>query len=203
MGIADPIRVAELVMAAPDVDRDYFNLHAPELRKLTSGMTLYASSNDKAITVSRTLAGGIPRAGDVPAAGPVVIPGIETIDVSVVGNDLLGLNHDVFASTRQVMNDNRTAPKLNTPKVASPAPGGDLRNARGRDKSSILALWPMRVRSHGTFWTSGELTRADVPSGGIGEKQLVAIIAKLGEPFRAPAIEIWDRASRGGARAGL
>jgi esterase/lipase superfamily enzyme len=104
-GISDPLKIAELIMAAPDVDRDYFRQYAADLRKLTEGMTLYASSTDKAMTLSKTVAGGIPRAGDVPADGPIVVPGIDTIDVSAVGSDLLGLNHDVFASRRDVLND--------------------------------------------------------------------------------------------------
>lgn len=102
---SDPIRIAELIMAAPDLDRDYYQQNAAKIRKLASGMTLYASSSDKAMQASRSLAGGVPRAGDVPAAGPIVLAGIETIDVTSVGSDLLGLNHDAFASRRQVMND--------------------------------------------------------------------------------------------------
>jgi esterase/lipase superfamily enzyme len=103
--VKDPIRIAELIMAAPDVDRDYYRLHAPEVRKICDGMTLYASSNDKTLQISRKLAGGIPRAGDVPPSGPILVSGVDAIDVSVVGADLLGLNHDVFASHRQVMDD--------------------------------------------------------------------------------------------------
>jgi esterase/lipase superfamily enzyme len=103
--ITDGLRiVAELIMAAPDVDRDYFISVAPQVRKITAGMTLYASSADKALIVSRQLA-GVPRAGDVPNDGPVVVTGIETIDVTALGEDLLGLNHDVFATTRSVMDD--------------------------------------------------------------------------------------------------
>jgi esterase/lipase superfamily enzyme len=92
-------------MAAPDVDRDYYRQYAPQIRKLCEGMTLYASSNDKAMQISRKLAGGIPRAGDVPPSGPILVQGVEAIDVSTVGADLLGLNHDVFASRREVMDD--------------------------------------------------------------------------------------------------
>ncbi|MYM68355.1 alpha/beta fold hydrolase [Pseudoduganella sp. FT55W] len=100
-----PLKIAELIMAAPDVDRDYFRQNAPAIRPLTKGMTLYASSSDRALLASRKLAGNIPRAGDVPAEGPLVIDGIDTIDVTAVGTELLGLNHDVFASSRPIMSD--------------------------------------------------------------------------------------------------
>jgi hypothetical protein len=67
-------------------------------------MTLYASSADKAMKGSRVLA-KVPRAGDITAAGPVVLPGIDTIDVTPVGHELFGLNHDVFAEGRSVLSD--------------------------------------------------------------------------------------------------
>lgn len=88
-----------------DVDLNYFQDNASAIRGLTSGMTLYASSADKALIASRRFAGGVPRAGDVPERGPVVVPRIDTIDVTAVGNDILGLDHDTFAGTRSVMDD--------------------------------------------------------------------------------------------------
>ena len=61
---SDPVQIARLVIAAPDVDRDVFEQLAPKAKAIVAGMTLYASSADLAMTVSRRLAGGIPRAGD-------------------------------------------------------------------------------------------------------------------------------------------
>jgi esterase/lipase superfamily enzyme len=102
---SNPIHIARLVMAAPDVDRDEFTALAPRAKAIIGGMTLYASSADLALVASRTLAGGIPRAGDVPTGGPIVLPNIETIDVTAVGNDIFGLNHNVFAASRNVLDD--------------------------------------------------------------------------------------------------
>lgn len=99
-----PVSIGELIMAAPDVDRDQFLQLAPEARTIVKGMTLYASSSDKALTISRSLT-GTPRAGDVPIDGPVLLPRIETIDVTAVGEELLGLNHNVFAATRALIDD--------------------------------------------------------------------------------------------------
>jgi esterase/lipase superfamily enzyme len=112
---SNPIQIARLIMAAPDVDRDEFTALAPMARAITGGMTLYASSADKAMILSRTLAGGIPRAGDVPADGPIVLPNIETIDVTNVGDDIFGLNHNVFASSRNVLDDMSLLLRLNLP----------------------------------------------------------------------------------------
>jgi esterase/lipase superfamily enzyme len=101
---SDPVKIGELLMAAPDVDRDQFAASVPIVRQIADGMTLYASSADKAMIASRKIA-GVPRAGDIPTEGPVVASGMETIDVTALGEDVLGLNHDVFASVRSVMND--------------------------------------------------------------------------------------------------
>lgn len=100
-----PTAIAQLVMVAPDVDRDMFVQDISGVAKVTKGLTLYASKNDKALQLSKRVAGGIPRAGDVPDAGPVVLPGLWTIDVSLIGDELFGLNHNTFATTRNVLND--------------------------------------------------------------------------------------------------
>jgi esterase/lipase superfamily enzyme len=52
---ANPLNIAQFIMAAPDVDWDAFNQLAPEVRRITQGMTLYASSADKAMDISRRL----------------------------------------------------------------------------------------------------------------------------------------------------
>src|SRR6266571_7206317 len=86
------VRLAELILAAPDVDRDVFVGLSDRLKLATSGITLYASSADRALVASRALAGRS-RAGDVPPEGPIIIQGMETIDVTAAGGDLFALNH--------------------------------------------------------------------------------------------------------------
>jgi esterase/lipase superfamily enzyme len=112
---SDPVKIAHLVMAAPDVDRDQFRALTSEAKSIVGNMTLYASSADRAMTLSRRLAGGIPRAGDVTAEGPIVLPTLETIDVSAMGEEIFGLNHSVFASQRDVMEDIAAMLKFNLP----------------------------------------------------------------------------------------
>ncbi len=97
--------ICEVLMAAPDLDRSHYKTIAPSVREIVRGMTLYGSSADKAMRLSRKLAGDVPRAGDVPKQGPILIEKIDFIDVTAVGNDILGLNHGVFASERSILND--------------------------------------------------------------------------------------------------
>ena len=49
----------------------------------------YAAGNDRALELSRRFWGGVPRAGDVPAAGPLVVAGVDTIDVTAVSTGCL------------------------------------------------------------------------------------------------------------------
>ena len=100
----NPVQIGELVMAAPDVDKDVFLALVPDVRKIAKGMTLYVSSADRALAASRIPARA-PRAGDVPPGGPIVAKGIETIDVTAVGDDILGFNHNGFASNRAIIDD--------------------------------------------------------------------------------------------------
>jgi esterase/lipase superfamily enzyme len=100
-------KLCELMMAAPDVDRDQYKSIAAKVRSLTRGMTLYASAVDKALAASKILAGNIPRAGDVPADGPIVLPDIDSIDATPVGEEIFGLNHSTFAQSRSILNDVR------------------------------------------------------------------------------------------------
>lgn len=103
---AKPLSINELIMAAPDIDRDTYVQLAPRVRKIVRGMTLYASSADKALGASKMIAGLIPRAGDVSTStGPIILPDIDTIDVTSLGEEMLGLNHSVFASVRAMMDD--------------------------------------------------------------------------------------------------
>jgi esterase/lipase superfamily enzyme len=96
--------LSEIVMAAPDVDVDLYKTLATSIRPLARGMTLYASAHDKALSASRKVAGK-PRAGDVFGGGPVLLPAIESIDVSGLGDEMFGLNHNAFAQTRSLIDD--------------------------------------------------------------------------------------------------
>ncbi|MEO0620053.1 MAG: alpha/beta hydrolase, partial [Pseudomonadota bacterium] len=53
--------ISQVILAAPDVDRDVFKRLARQISGISDGVTLYASANDKALQISRKYAGGVAR----------------------------------------------------------------------------------------------------------------------------------------------
>jgi esterase/lipase superfamily enzyme len=100
--------VSEVILAAPDVDRDTFEFVAKEIRGVSRGVTLLAASNDRALEISRQFWGGVPRAGDVPATGPVIVPGVDTIDITATSTDVFSLNHSGYAEQPMLLGDIQT-----------------------------------------------------------------------------------------------
>ncbi len=79
----------ELVLTAPDIDAEVFQHDiVPAILPTADRVTLYASSNDEALRLSKTVH-GYRRAGDS-GSELLVIPGVDTIDVSTVDTSLLG-----------------------------------------------------------------------------------------------------------------
>jgi esterase/lipase superfamily enzyme/uncharacterized protein (DUF2147 family) len=98
------LQISELMLAAPDVDKDVFLKKAADIKSVAKNMTLYASSADKALLASQKKAWGS-RMGFVGKDGPTLVDGIETIDVTAVGADMLGLDHSTFSTERAVLED--------------------------------------------------------------------------------------------------
>ncbi|MDV6031336.1 MAG: alpha/beta hydrolase [Phycisphaera sp. RhM] len=91
-----------VVLAAPDVDADRFRRDlAPALTSIAEHVTLYASSDDQALIASKQVH-GYPRAGES-GADIVVVPGVETIDVS--GIDLSLLGHSYYGDAPSMLQD--------------------------------------------------------------------------------------------------
>ncbi len=103
--LPEGVRLSQIVLAAPDVDRDVFANLAAEIKGVARGMTLYAAANDTALMVSRQVAGGVPRAGEVPAEGPMVLPGIDTIDVTAANTEVLSARHNHYAQSKDLLQD--------------------------------------------------------------------------------------------------
>ncbi|MBS0237878.1 MAG: alpha/beta hydrolase [Proteobacteria bacterium] len=103
--IPEGVVISQVILAAPDVDRDKFNIIAREITNFAKGVTLYAASNDRALGYSARFWGGVPRAGDIPKDGPLIIPGVDTIDVTAVSTDALGLNHSGYAENPALLDD--------------------------------------------------------------------------------------------------
>ena len=98
-------KINQIILAAPDVDRDAFEAIAAEITGVAKGITLYASANDRALEASRFVAGNKPRAGDVPEGGPVIVAGIDSIDISELSTGYLALHHSGYAEHTDLLTD--------------------------------------------------------------------------------------------------
>ena len=98
------VMIDQMILAAPDVDADNFANLAASIEGLAKGVTLYAASNDRALIVSRNFWQN-PRAGDVTAAGPMIVSGVDTIDVTAASTDVFALNHSGYAENNDLLQD--------------------------------------------------------------------------------------------------
>lgn len=93
----------QIVLAAPDIDADVFRRElGPAILGKGPRVTLYASSNDKALVASRKVHGGYKRLGES-GDGIVVMNGLDTVDASNVSTEFLG--HSYFGDSSTVMSD--------------------------------------------------------------------------------------------------
>jgi esterase/lipase superfamily enzyme len=106
-GAAQDLKLNEIIFAASDVTRPYFVQQVTLLRPLAKGVTLYASSNDLALKASKKFSRSLERAGDVSADGPLVTPGVESIDISKAATSVFALNHSLFAERKALVEDLR------------------------------------------------------------------------------------------------
>lgn len=74
--------IESLALRAPDMDEARFSERIGQVRPLFGKLTLYAAASDRALNVSRRYVGAAPRAGDVPAGGPIMLDGVETVDIT-------------------------------------------------------------------------------------------------------------------------
>jgi esterase/lipase superfamily enzyme len=95
-------KLRNVIFAAPDIDADTFKQFAKNFQEKAERLTLYASSNDKALAASKLVHGGYPRAGDS-GDNLVVVDGLDTIDASSVDTSLLG--HSYFGDNRSIISD--------------------------------------------------------------------------------------------------
>ena len=91
----------EVVLTAPDIDAEVFINDIAAVVKTAERVTLYASSNDEALIMSKKVH-GYPRAGDS-GSQLVVVPGVDTVDVSAVDTSLLG--HNYYGDNSSVLAD--------------------------------------------------------------------------------------------------
>jgi esterase/lipase superfamily enzyme len=91
----------QIILTAPDVDADKFRELAHAVETMGDRTTLYASSKDEALALSKQFQ-GYQRAGDV-QPDIVVVPGLDSIDVSNVDTSFLG--HSYVGDNTSVIAD--------------------------------------------------------------------------------------------------
>ena len=107
-----PLQFGQIIMAAPDISaHDFKQRYAQSLRRLSSQITLYASSRDRALMVS-TSVHGHDRAG---LAGEeiCIVEGVDTIDVSHIDTSLIG--HSYYGDNPAMIDDLRALIQLSHP----------------------------------------------------------------------------------------
>lgn len=97
------VHFRQVALLAPDIDAVLFQQIAERIESEADRVTLYASSKDGALLLSKKLA-GYPRAGDA-TPYPIMIPGIDSIDASAVDTSMLGLFHQYYADNRTILSD--------------------------------------------------------------------------------------------------
>ncbi|WP_279483806.1 alpha/beta hydrolase [Aureimonas sp. SK2] len=102
-----PAKLRNIVLASPDLDVDVFREQLDEIGPAQDRITIFTSQDDRALLVSRRLAGGVQRLGTVDLTRPEVqafyaARGIDVVDLSgVQAGD--GLNHTKFAESADVV----------------------------------------------------------------------------------------------------
>lgn len=100
-----PPKIQNVILASPDVDVDVFATQWRALNSPTARFTLFVSQNDRALQVSRRIAGNVERLGQINAAdhyAKLQQAGIVVIDLTAVRSGD-ALNHDRFASSPEVV----------------------------------------------------------------------------------------------------
>lgn len=93
--------VQEVVLAAPDIDTGVFLNLVEAMKSSAQRLTLYASSNDKAIKAARKIY-GFARAG-LSGKDLVLVEGVDTVDASNVNTGFL--KHSYYGDNRSVIAD--------------------------------------------------------------------------------------------------
>jgi esterase/lipase superfamily enzyme len=94
------IHFKNVVMAAPDINVADFAAVSGILRKSAAHTTIYSSSRDVALLISKAFH-SYPRLGEAPPAQ--LAPGIDTVDASAIRRDLLG--HSYFGDSATMLRD--------------------------------------------------------------------------------------------------
>jgi esterase/lipase superfamily enzyme len=92
----------QVVFFAPEIPSVRFQELLPNARKSARRLSLYASTEDKALQFARSMYNDAPRAGDL-RTGPTGIEGIDMIDATSANYSMNG--HTYYGDSRSVIND--------------------------------------------------------------------------------------------------
>ena len=96
----------ELIMASPDVDRDYARNTVPTVLPYFERTTLYVNDKDRALWVSKSLAGGIPRLGELQENRiPIILSGMDSIDATAAQQPFFDFDHDEYVDNAVLLGD--------------------------------------------------------------------------------------------------
>jgi esterase/lipase superfamily enzyme len=98
-GEASAARIGAVVLASPDVDMDVFSSSVERIGCLAPNIIVVTATNDRALAVSRWIAGGITRVGAAEKARLTKL-GLRVVDASQEGWGIV--NHDLFLSNSHV-----------------------------------------------------------------------------------------------------
>ncbi|MEM8798316.1 MAG: alpha/beta hydrolase, partial [Pseudomonadota bacterium] len=90
-----------VILASPDVDIDLFEAQLKDVRSIQDRITVLISNDDRALSLSRRLAGGVSRVG---ATDPkrIAALGLTVIDLTEI-DDRTSSNHSKFASSPEIV----------------------------------------------------------------------------------------------------
>ena len=97
--------IKQVILAAPDISESEFVRLARKILPASDGITLYASSRDWALELSRQFHRGQPRVGDIVGDKPTVLQGVDTIDISNITSCYFCSGHSEFADQKDLLGD--------------------------------------------------------------------------------------------------
>lgn len=94
-------KIRHVILASPDIDIDVFEAQLKSVPRSQRGVYVFISANDKALGLSRFIAGGVNRVGD---ADPERLAdlGVTVVDLSQV-KDRSSIHHTKFAEVPEVV----------------------------------------------------------------------------------------------------
>lgn len=96
--------ISKLALAAPDIEAQaYIQDYSTYIKTAFDKITLYASSKDKALLISKRVNRSV-RLGDA-GSNISVIEGIETVDMSAADNSFFSLNHSYVSESNVALTD--------------------------------------------------------------------------------------------------